>query len=71
MTPAFVVAAFRHFDNCDGLPLLHEHCLILNRVQRVGADGGPVWGALDIYRLYQSVVAAGTLNGYSTSSAGS
>ncbi|MFI0997746.1 relaxase domain-containing protein [Streptomyces californicus] len=30
-----MVAAFRHFDNRDGAPLLHEHCLILNRVQRV------------------------------------
>ncbi|MBQ0867360.1 MobF family relaxase [Streptomyces sp. RK75] len=60
-TPALVVAAFRHFDNRDGLPLLHEHCLILNRVQRLGSDGRPVWGALDTYRLYQNVVAAGTL----------
>ncbi|TXR94523.1 hypothetical protein EAO73_35135 [Streptomyces sp. col6] len=60
-TPALLVAAFRHFDNRDGLPLLHEHCLILNRVQRPGADGDPVWGALDTYRLYQHVVAAGTL----------
>nr|WP_221889670.1 MobF family relaxase [Streptomyces sp. WAC05458] len=60
-TPALVVAAFRHIDNRDGLPLLHEHCLILNRVQRPGADGEPVWGALDTYRLYQNVVAAGTL----------
>ncbi|MEV8297841.1 MobF family relaxase [Streptomyces rochei] len=60
-TPALVVAAFRHIDNRDGLPLLHEHCLILNRVQRPGADGKPVWGALDTYRLYQNVVAAGTL----------
>jgi conjugative relaxase-like TrwC/TraI family protein len=60
-TPALVVAAFRHIDNRDGLPLLHEHCLILNRVQRLGADGEPVWGALDTYRLYQNVVAAGTL----------
>ncbi|MFH8371378.1 MobF family relaxase [Streptomyces sp. NPDC018031] len=60
-TPALVVAAFRHIDNRDGLPLLHEHCLILNRVQRLGADGEPVWGAVDTYRLYQNVVAAGTL----------
>ncbi|MFE2513341.1 MobF family relaxase [Streptomyces naganishii] len=60
-TPALVVAAFRHFDNRDGFPLLHDHCLILNRVQRRGADGDPVWGALDTVRLYQHVVAAGTL----------
>ncbi|MGW1656586.1 MobF family relaxase [Streptomyces atratus] len=55
--PALVVAAFRHFDNRDGFPLLHDHCLILNRVQR--PDGS--WYALDTVRLYQHVVAAGTL----------
>ncbi len=60
-TPALVVAAFRHFDNRDGFPLLHDHCLILNRVQRRDDDGEPVWGALDTYRLYRNVVAAGTL----------
>ncbi|MFB6814466.1 MobF family relaxase [Streptomyces sp. NPDC056347] len=60
-TPALVVAAWRHFENRDGFPLLHEHCLILNRVQRLDADGDPVWGALDTYRLYRHVVAAGTL----------
>jgi len=51
------VARFRHFDNRHGFPLLHDHCLILNRVQR--PDGK--WGALDTIRLYQHVVAAGTL----------
>ncbi|MFF1270515.1 MobF family relaxase [Streptomyces anulatus] len=60
-TPAFVVAAFRHYDNRDGFPFLHDHCLILNRVQRRGEDGEPVWGALDTRRLYRHVVAAGTL----------
>ncbi|MEU3879606.1 MobF family relaxase [Streptomyces californicus] len=60
-TPALVVAAFRHFDNRDGAPLLHEHCLILNRVQRPDTGGEPTWGALDTTRLYQHVVAAGTL----------
>ncbi|MFF2523529.1 MobF family relaxase [Streptomyces liangshanensis] len=59
--PALVVAAFRHFDNRDGFPLLHDHCLILNRVQRLDAYGDPVWGALDTRRLYRHVVAAGTL----------
>uniref|UniRef100_UPI003F498997 MobF family relaxase n=1 Tax=Streptomyces achromogenes TaxID=67255 RepID=UPI003F498997 len=59
--PALVVAAFRHFDNRDGFPLLHDHCLILNRVQRLNDNGEPVWGALDTHRLYQNVVAAGTL----------
>ncbi|MFJ1835208.1 MobF family relaxase [Streptomyces sp. NPDC088175] len=59
-TPALVVAAFRHFDNRDNFPLLHDHCLILNRVQRLD-DGEPVWGALDTRRLYRHVVAAGTL----------
>ncbi|MEV7683196.1 MobF family relaxase [Streptomyces sp. NPDC088341] len=60
-TPALVVAAFRHFDNRDGGPLLHDHCLVLNRVQRLDADGEPKWGALDTRRLYRHVVAAGTL----------
>ncbi|GAA3381076.1 hypothetical protein GCM10020367_70910 [Streptomyces sannanensis] len=60
-TPALIVAAFRHFDNRDGFPLLHDHCLVLNRVQRLDDDGEPVWGALDTRRLYQHVVAAGTL----------
>ncbi|TGZ12355.1 hypothetical protein DV517_74500 [Streptomyces sp. S816] len=60
-TPALVVAAFRHFDNRDGSPLLHDHCLVLNRVRRPDADGESVWGALDTRRLYRHVVAAGTL----------
>jgi conjugative relaxase-like TrwC/TraI family protein len=60
-TPALVVAAFRHFDNRDGFPLLHDHCLVLNRAQRLDDDGEPVWGALDTVRLYRHVVAAGTL----------
>jgi hypothetical protein len=55
-TPALVVSRWRHFDNRDGFPLLHDHCLILNRAQR--PDG--TWGALDT-RLYQHIVAAGTL----------
>ncbi|MFJ5130760.1 relaxase domain-containing protein [Streptomyces sp. NPDC088555] len=59
-TPALVVAAFRHFDNRDNFPLLHDHRLILNRVQRLD-DGEPVWGALDTRRRYRHVVAAGTL----------
>ncbi|MEU3550646.1 MobF family relaxase [Streptomyces longwoodensis] len=60
-TPALVVAAFRHFDNRDGFPLLHDHCLVLNRVQRLDDDGEPVWGVLDTFRLYRNVVATGTL----------
>ncbi|MEU0992146.1 MobF family relaxase [Streptomyces sp. NPDC005953] len=55
--PGLVVAAFRHFDNRDGFPLLHHHLLLLNRAQR--SDG--VWYALDTVRLYQHVVGAGTL----------
>ncbi|MGW5990324.1 MobF family relaxase [Streptomyces anulatus] len=60
-TPALVVAAFRHFDNRDGFSLLHEHCLVLNRVRRRDVDGEPVWGALDTHGIYRHVVAAGTL----------
>lgn len=55
--PGLVVSRWRHFDNRDGFPLLHDHCLILNRAQR--PDG--TWGALDTRRLYQHIVAAGTL----------
>ncbi|MFJ1717107.1 MobF family relaxase [Streptomyces sp. NPDC088260] len=55
--PALVVSQWRHFDNRDGCPLLHDHCLILNRAQR--PDG--TWAALDTRRLYQHIVAAGTL----------
>lgn len=55
--PALVIAKWRHFDNRDGFPLLHDHCLVLNRAQR--PDGS--WYALDTVRLYQHVVAAGTL----------
>jgi len=59
-TPALVVAAFWQFDNRDGFSLLHDHCLVLNRVQCRGDDGEPVWGALGAHRLYRHVVAAGT-----------
>ncbi|WP_189554739.1 MobF family relaxase [Streptomyces lavendofoliae] len=55
--PGLVVAKWRHFDNRDGFPLLHDHCLVLNRAQR--PDGS--WYALNTVRLYQNVVAAGTL----------
>ncbi|MFD7135200.1 MobF family relaxase [Streptomyces sp. NPDC059894] len=55
--PALVASRWRHFDNRDGFPLLHDHLLILNRAQR--PDG--TWGALDTRRLYQHIVAAGTL----------
>ncbi|WP_327166804.1 MobF family relaxase [Streptomyces zaomyceticus] len=55
--PGLVVAAFKHFENRDGFPLLHTHCLVLNRAQR--PDGA--WYALDTRRLLRTVVAAGTL----------
>ncbi|MEU0310481.1 MobF family relaxase [Streptomyces cyaneofuscatus] len=55
--PSLVVAAFRHYDNRNGFPLLHEHCLIANRAQR--PDGS--WYALDTVRLYKNIVAADTL----------
>ncbi|MFF9352744.1 MobF family relaxase [Streptomyces sp. NPDC014734] len=55
--PGLVAASFRHWDNRDGFPLLHEHVLVLNRAQR--ADG--TWYALDTRRLYRHAVAAGTL----------
>ncbi|MFF0050851.1 MobF family relaxase [Streptomyces sp. NPDC005498] len=55
--PALAVARFRHFENRDGYPLLHDHCVTSVKVQR--PDG--TWGNLDTRRLYQHVVAAGTL----------
>nr|WP_231512687.1 MobF family relaxase [Streptomyces rimosus] len=55
--PGLVVARWQHFDNRDGFPLLHDHCLVLNRAQR--PDGS--WYALDTVRLYQNAVAAGAL----------
>ncbi|MFJ6669047.1 MobF family relaxase [Streptomyces sp. NPDC091383] len=55
--PALVASRWRHFDNRDGFPLLHDHALILNRAQR--PDG--TWAALDTRRLYQHIVAAGML----------
>ncbi|MER5466396.1 MobF family relaxase [Streptomyces sp. NPDC002668] len=55
--PALVVARFRHFDNRDGFPLLHDHCVTSVKAQR--PDGA--WGNLDTRRLYEHVVAAGTL----------
>lgn len=55
--PGLVVAAFKHYENRDGAPLLHTHCLIANRAQR--PDG--TWYALDTRRLLRNVVAAGTL----------
>ncbi|WP_369174986.1 relaxase domain-containing protein [Streptomyces sp. R28] len=44
-SPALVLPAFRHFDNRDGFPLLHDHCLLLNRVQGPDDDGEPVVGS--------------------------
>ena len=53
-----MVARFRHFENRDGCsPLLHDHCVTSVKVQH--PDG--TWGNLDTRRLYQHVVAAGTL----------
>ncbi|MFD3535939.1 relaxase domain-containing protein [Streptomyces sp. NPDC058664] len=55
--PGLIVATFRHSENRDGFPLLHGHCLVLNRAQR--PDGA--WYALDTRRLLRNVVAADTL----------
>ncbi|MER7497970.1 MobF family relaxase [Streptomyces pharetrae] len=55
--PGLVIAKWRHFDNRDGFPLLHDHCLVLNRAQHPDRS----WYALDTVRLLQHVVAAGTL----------
>ncbi|MGP3991291.1 MobF family relaxase [Streptomyces sp. 3N207] len=55
--PALAVARFRHFANRDNFPLLHDHCVASIKAQR--PDGA--WGNLDTRRLYQHIVAAGTL----------
>ncbi|GAB3106901.1 hypothetical protein GCM10027160_03010 [Streptomyces calidiresistens] len=55
-TPALSIARFRHFDNRDGAPLLHDHCLILNRAGRLGGARG----ALDTRTLHRHIVEAGT-----------
>ncbi|WP_326827146.1 MobF family relaxase [Streptomyces sp. NBC_01751] len=49
--PALLVARFRHFENRDGLPFLHDHRVTSVKVQR--PDG--MWGNLDTRRLYRHV----------------
>jgi len=48
-----VAASFTHFDSRDGDPQLHDHVVVLNRVQAVG-DG--VWRTLDSRGLFASTV---------------
>ncbi|MFG2197115.1 MobF family relaxase [Streptomyces sp. NPDC048639] len=56
-TDGLTVAVFRHYDNRDGSPLLHDHALVSVKVRR--PDGQ--WGNLATTDLFESVVAAGTL----------
>ena len=51
------VAVFRHWDSRTGQPLLHEHAVVSVKVRR--PDG--TWGNLDTARIYEHIVAAGTL----------
>jgi conjugative relaxase-like TrwC/TraI family protein len=48
-----VAASFTHFDSRDGDPQLHDHVVILNRVQAT-SDG--VWRTLDSRGLFASTV---------------
>ena len=48
-----VAASFTHFDSRDGDPQLHDHVVILNRVQ-AKSDG--VWRTLDSRGLFASTV---------------
>jgi len=48
-----VAASFTHFDSRDGDPQLHDHVVVLNRVQTT-SDG--VWRTLDSRGLFASAV---------------
>ena len=48
-----VAASFTHFDSRDGDPQLHDHVVVLNRVQAVGDR---VWRTLDSRGLFASTV---------------
>jgi conjugative relaxase-like TrwC/TraI family protein len=48
-----ITASFTHFDSRDGDPQLHDHVVVLNRVQAV-SDG--VWRTLDSRGLFASTV---------------
>jgi len=48
-----VAASFTHFDSRDGDPQLHDHVVVLNRVQAT-SDG--VWRTLDSRGLFASAV---------------
>jgi conjugative relaxase-like TrwC/TraI family protein len=48
-----VAASFTHFDSRDGDPQLHDHVVVLNRVQAT-SDG--VWRTLDSRELFASTV---------------
>jgi conjugative relaxase-like TrwC/TraI family protein len=48
-----VAASFTHFDSRDGDPQLHDHVVVLNRVQAT-TDG--VWRTLDSRQLFASAV---------------
>ncbi|QKZ24283.1 MobF family relaxase [Streptomyces chartreusis] len=52
--PGLIAARFRHFDNRHGLPLLHDHVLVANKIQ--GADGK--WRSIDGRLWYRQIVTA-------------
>uniref|UniRef100_UPI003F499C39 MobF family relaxase n=1 Tax=Streptomyces chartreusis TaxID=1969 RepID=UPI003F499C39 len=52
--PGLIAARFRHYDNRHGLPLLHDHVLVANKIQ--GADGK--WRSIDGRLWYRQIVTA-------------
>ncbi|MGW9596931.1 MobF family relaxase [Streptomyces chartreusis] len=52
--PGLIAARFRHFDNRHGLPLLHDHVLVANKIQ--GVDGK--WRSIDGRLWYRQIVTA-------------
>ncbi|MFI1203555.1 MobF family relaxase [Streptomyces sp. NPDC020883] len=55
--PALIVARYRHFDNRHGLPLLHDHAVVANKIQ--GLDGK--WRSLDGRLWFRQIVTASEL----------
>ncbi|RSN98497.1 conjugal transfer protein TraA [Streptomyces sp. WAC 05379] len=52
--PGLIAARFRHYDNRHGLPLLHDHVLVANKIQ--GVDGK--WRSIDGRLWYRQIVTA-------------
>ncbi|MFD9568171.1 MobF family relaxase, partial [Streptomyces sp. NPDC059994] len=51
---ALIAVRYRHFDNRHGLPLLHDHVVVANKIQ--GRDGK--WRSIDGRLLFRQIVTA-------------